>query len=83
MKHLFLFLSGIILSSICFQSPSLAQGGAVNVKSFNDRGVMMFGDNSQGGRPFAKDPAVVKFKGRYFLYYSVPTGQAKQGTLQG
>ena len=83
MKHRFLFLSGIILSSICFQSPSLAQGGAVNVKSFNDRGVMMFGDNSQGGRPFAKDPAVVKFKGRYFLYYSVPTGQAKQGTLQG
>lgn len=29
----------------------------------------MFADNSRG-YPFAKDPAVVKFAGKYFLYYS-------------
>jgi predicted GH43/DUF377 family glycosyl hydrolase len=31
---------------------------------------MMFSDTSRG-RPFAKDPHVVQFKGRYLMYYSV------------
>ncbi|MEY3480077.1 MAG: hypothetical protein RIQ71_852 [Verrucomicrobiota bacterium] len=83
MKRLSRLLSGALLVALCWPSPGLAKGGAVNVKSFNDRGIMMFGDNSQGGRPFAKDPSVVKFKGRYFLYYSVPTEKAKQGSLLG
>lgn len=33
---------------------------------------MYFGDTSRLGRPFAKDPAVVSFGGRYLLYYSIP-----------
>ena len=32
---------------------------------------MHFSDSSRG-RPFAKDPAVVSFQGRYLLYYSLP-----------
>lgn len=32
--------------------------------------VMMFGDSSRLGRPFAKDPCVLKLGGRYLLYYS-------------
>lgn len=32
---------------------------------------MLFTDESRG-RPFAKDPAVVKLGGRYLLYYTVP-----------
>ena len=36
----------------------------VNVESFNQRGIMMYGDRSLGGEPFAKDPSVVKFKGK-------------------
>jgi len=31
---------------------------------------MHFADTSKG-RPFSKDPAVVRFKGRYYLYYSI------------
>lgn len=31
---------------------------------------MMFTDNSRG-RDYAKNPAVIKFNGRYFLYYSI------------
>lgn len=31
---------------------------------------MMFADTSRG-RPYSKDPAVVSFKGKYFLYYSL------------
>ncbi|MFA6561469.1 MAG: family 43 glycosylhydrolase [Verrucomicrobiia bacterium] len=32
--------------------------------------VMMFGDSLRLGRPFAKDPCVLKLGGRYLLYYS-------------
>lgn len=34
-------------------------------------GTMRFADSSRG-RPFAKDPSVVFFQEKYFLYYSVP-----------
>ena len=58
-------------------------GDEVNVKSFNDQGIMMYGDISQGAKPFAKDPSVKKFKGKYFLYYSVPTHDGMQGWTIG
>ncbi len=35
---------------------------------------MQWGDTSRLGRPFAKDPSVVRFQGRYLLYYSMPGG---------
>lgn len=35
-------------------------------------GQMMFGDTSRVGLPFSKDPHVIKFKGRYLMYYSIP-----------
>lgn len=33
--------------------------------------LMKFGDSDRLGRPFAKDPSVIKFGGRYLLYYSM------------
>jgi predicted GH43/DUF377 family glycosyl hydrolase len=51
----------------------------MNVTSHTEQRVMMFGDTSQGGLPYAKDPAVVKFGESYLLYYSVPTGEGLQG----
>jgi beta-1,2-mannobiose phosphorylase / 1,2-beta-oligomannan phosphorylase len=33
---------------------------------------MLWGDSTRLGRPYAKDPSVVKFGGRYLLYYSAP-----------
>ena len=32
---------------------------------------MLFGDATRHGRPFAKDPCVIHFGGRYLLYYSM------------
>lgn len=46
---------------------------------------MLFADTSRG-RPFAKDPAMVRFGGRYFLYYSIPPwgdGRAGDGWAIG
>lgn len=34
--------------------------------------VMMYGDTTRVGVPYAKDPHVVWFKGRYLMYYSIP-----------
>jgi predicted GH43/DUF377 family glycosyl hydrolase len=47
--------------------------GETNVASWTSKGVMMFADVSRD-KPFAKDPAVVRFKDQYFMYYSVPPG---------
>jgi len=45
---------------------------------------MYFADTASG-RPFSKDPAVVRFKGRYWLYYSLPPykGKASKGWTIG
>jgi beta-1,2-mannobiose phosphorylase / 1,2-beta-oligomannan phosphorylase len=32
---------------------------------------MLFGDSDRLGRPFAKDPCVIRFQNRYLLYYSM------------
>jgi sucrose-6-phosphate hydrolase SacC (GH32 family) len=47
---------------------------------------MMYGDTSRRGRPFAKDPAIVRFGGAYWLYYSLPAfgdGRAGNGWAIG
>jgi len=46
---------------------------------------MLWGDSTRLGRPFAKDPSVIRFGGRYLLYYSIPgaAGQATQGWSVG
>jgi predicted GH43/DUF377 family glycosyl hydrolase len=41
-----------------------------------ERPRMHFAD-AASGRPFSKDPAVVKFQGRYWLYYSLPPYEGK------
>lgn len=33
---------------------------------------MMYADTSRVGVPYSKDPHVVRFKGRYLMYYSIP-----------
>ncbi|MGE3776349.1 MAG: family 43 glycosylhydrolase [Pirellulaceae bacterium] len=55
-------------------------GSLLPVPSFADTPTnlprMYFAD-TVSGRPFSKDPAVVKFKGKYWLYYSVPPYEGK------
>jgi predicted GH43/DUF377 family glycosyl hydrolase len=72
-------IPGFILLSLSVLVAKVFASDYVNVKEYTDRGVMMYGDTSQGGPPFAKDPSVVKFNGRYLMYYSVPTFGGMQG----
>jgi sucrose-6-phosphate hydrolase SacC (GH32 family) len=41
---------------------------------------MHWADPSRLGRPYSKDPSVIRFRGRYLLYYSMPT-QDTNGAL--
>jgi predicted GH43/DUF377 family glycosyl hydrolase len=38
---------------------------------------MKYGDATRHGRPFAKDPCVIKFGGRYLMYYSMAPSTGK------
>lgn len=44
---------------------------------------MMFGDTSRIGIPFAKDPHVIQFQGRYLMYYSIPAYLDKSNPIPG
>jgi len=49
----------------------------------SDKNKMMFGDTTRIGRPFAKDPHVIEYKGRYLIYYSLPAHSDKNNPVQG
>ncbi|SHF68145.1 Glycosyl hydrolases family 43 [Mariniphaga anaerophila] len=44
---------------------------------------MMFGDTSRKGVPYSKDPHVVKFEGRYLMYFSIPPFEDKTNPIKG
>ena len=44
---------------------------------------MMFGDTSRIGVPFAKDPYVIRFQGKYLMYYSIPPYKDQSNPVQG
>lgn len=43
---------------------------------------MRWADDSQLGRPYSKDPSVIRFRGKYWLYYSTPTRQDGANLLE-
>lgn len=58
-----LTVSLLILLAVC-SFPSVGVAG--------EKPEMFYGDTSRLGRPLAKDPSVVRFKGRYLMYHSIP-----------
>jgi hypothetical protein len=47
------------------------------------RNVMMYSDTTRLGVPFAKDPHVIRFGGRYLMYYTLPARKDKNHPIQG
>ena len=62
---------------------SFAFTGFAQKKVIHIQPKMMFGDTSRIGVPFAKDPYVIKFRGRYLMYYSIPPYKDKNNPVQG
>lgn len=44
---------------------------------------MYYGDTSSTGVPFSKDPSVIKFKGRYLMYFSIRTIKGSENGMNG
>ena len=72
MKY-FVFLILIVLSSHL--------NGQKN--SSSESHVMMFGDTTRTGAPFSKDPHVIRFAGRYLMYYSIQPYKDSRNPVQG
>lgn len=56
---------GVLTAFLVYPQPKLQAVTAA------PQAVMLFADRSRG-RPFSKDPDVVNFNGKYYMYYSIP-----------
>jgi arylsulfatase A-like enzyme/predicted GH43/DUF377 family glycosyl hydrolase len=52
--------------------PAASKRPAPEAGSRAENGSMMFADTTRIGRPFSKDPSVIRFGGRYLMYFSLP-----------
>ena len=68
----------VALAGVALSSPTHAAEPAPVDPSRNGVNLprMMFGDTSRLGRPFSKDPSVIRFGGRYLMYFSLPPFRA-------
>lgn len=73
-KKILLFCSIIIITSLPVRAQE--EGSLIN-------SIMMFGDTSRIGIPFAKDPCVIKYQDRYLMYYSIPPYKDFSNPVQG
>lgn len=53
------------------------------ISLFSQKSPMMFGDTVRLGVPYSKDPHVIRFQGRFLMYYSVPAYTEKSGEKFG
>jgi len=70
--------SGILAFQLHWGAPMTIRFKDVRLRVLSDADVprMHFADTASG-RPFSKDPAVVRFQDRYWLYYSLPPFEGK------
>ena len=74
-------LNKVLLYCLILLFISNAANGQDNLRSSHP--AMMYGDSSRIGAPFSKDPYVIRFEGRFLMYYSVPGYTDKAGSAHG
>lgn len=62
---------------------AVARGSAEDAIGPAAKIVARYSDTSRLGRPYAKDPSVVRFGNRYLMYYSIPPGPAAKVDKDG
>jgi predicted GH43/DUF377 family glycosyl hydrolase len=62
------------MTTSCFVAAIALCGfaGSLHAQADTAKPKVYFSDTSRLGRPFAKDPSVIRFKGSYWMYYSLP-----------
>ncbi len=72
LMHMF---AAAVLSAVCTGLASTAETNTADPsrgQAAEAPPLMKWSDNTRLGRPFAKDPSVVRFQDRYLLYFSLP-----------
>jgi predicted GH43/DUF377 family glycosyl hydrolase/lysophospholipase L1-like esterase len=64
-------VAAVVTGELALAVPPAPAAGAAKPR-------MMFGDTTRTGRPLAKDPSVVRFGGRYLMYFSLPPFSAER-----
>jgi beta-1,2-mannobiose phosphorylase / 1,2-beta-oligomannan phosphorylase len=77
-----LHIAALLLASMVAAGTSLASASDLVAASFSakpppDEPRLLWADSSRSGRPFSKDPSVIRFEERYLLYYSMPPSTNK------
>jgi predicted GH43/DUF377 family glycosyl hydrolase len=57
---------------VLFAACAVSHSSAQNVSPKDKLPKVYYSDSSRLGRPFAKDPSVIRFNDRYYMYYSIP-----------
>ncbi|MEN6307618.1 MAG: family 43 glycosylhydrolase [Anaerohalosphaeraceae bacterium] len=70
------YIAIIMISAFCVRAEIIPATRNSEIKSLV-RPQMYFADETQKGKPFAKDPDVVQWKGKYLMYYT--TGPYNDG----
>jgi len=70
-------VSIVILLTVVYVAVSGQERSAIIIPA------MMFGDRSRTGTPFSKDPHVIRFQGKYLMYYSVQPYSDKSNPVKG
>jgi beta-1,2-mannobiose phosphorylase / 1,2-beta-oligomannan phosphorylase len=73
----FILFSAAIFAQVIFSG---LHGQPHNIGSDSK---MMYGDISRTGTPFSKDPHVIKFRGSYLMYYSIPSYRDISNPVKG
>jgi predicted GH43/DUF377 family glycosyl hydrolase len=56
---------------------ALSLSAVLSAQQVVEQPKVYYSDSSRKGIPFAKDPSVIKFQGRYLMYYSLPPSVIK------
>jgi predicted GH43/DUF377 family glycosyl hydrolase len=67
------------MKSICFILSVLL----CSTLSYAQSKQMMYGDTTRRGVPYSKDPHVVFFKGKYLMYYTIPSHSDRTNPVKG
>ena len=78
MNHFMQFIF-VVLSILIAGLTVTAQQKSANLKTPE----MFFGYTTRIGVPFAKDPHVIRFGGRYLMYFSIPAHKDEANPIKG
>jgi predicted GH43/DUF377 family glycosyl hydrolase len=77
------FAGGVVSALVFVSIISWNSGKRASTSTANESQTMMYSDTSRKGTPWAKDPHVIFFNGRYLIYYTIPSYADQSNPIKG